>query len=389
MPSEQDPQVPLELKACACHLVQHPLTVKEQDPEMFRLILRHETTLDRLFTQRLGYRLHLTADTARLFKTGLPVERRTLLTASKSSSRTFHPLENLMLALVLGATVAGPGVLSLRDLVERVRSAAVEADIRLEDSATTRRAVVTALEWMIGMGLAQVLFAALEAYVGDESADAVLRFRPDRIALLPFPALGAAREAGDLTERARARAATRQWMRCQLVEEPVLYRTDLTEAEWSELRRRVWEEERLLEEMFGLSLEVRAEGFAAIDPEGGLTATSFPTGNTVSHAALLLIARLHDCPGHALHFEAIVAALLDLHQAHRSHWSSAPEQTPQPFARQVAELLVRLRLAEWAESPADESGADSQEVLHLLPAAGRFLPPAPAPEQTVEHRSLW
>jgi hypothetical protein len=55
------------------------------------------------------------------------------------------------------------------------------------------------------------------------------------------------------------------------VEDPVVYREDLTDGEWAELRRRLGEEERFLEEMFGLELEVRAEGVAARarDPQGG------------------------------------------------------------------------------------------------------------------------
>ena len=133
MPSDNRPQTALELQLCARHLVQQPLTCKEHDAEIFRMVRRHESELDRWFTQRLGYRLHVNADTARLFKDGCVPERRPLLTATL---RPFHQLEYVLLALVLGATVAGPDVVSLRDLIERVRSAAIEAGIALEDSPT-------------------------------------------------------------------------------------------------------------------------------------------------------------------------------------------------------------------------------------------------------------
>jgi hypothetical protein len=121
------------------------------------------------------------ADTARLFKDGCVPPRRPLLTPTL---RPFHQLEYVLLALVLGATVAGPDVISLRDLIERVRSAAIESGIALEDSPTMRRALVSVLQWMIGRGLAYELHERIEAYAGDESADAVLRIRADRIALL-------------------------------------------------------------------------------------------------------------------------------------------------------------------------------------------------------------
>jgi uncharacterized protein (TIGR02678 family) len=58
------------------------------------------------------------------------------------------------------------------------------------------------------------------------------------------------------------------------------------------MRRRFGEESRYLEEMFGLVLEARAEGVAAIDIDGGCTDVSFPAGGTTAHAALLLLEAL-------------------------------------------------------------------------------------------------
>ena len=59
MPSDSRPQTAFELQLCARHLVQQPLTCMEHDPEIFRMVRRHEGELDRWFTQRLGYRLHV------------------------------------------------------------------------------------------------------------------------------------------------------------------------------------------------------------------------------------------------------------------------------------------------------------------------------------------
>jgi uncharacterized protein (TIGR02678 family) len=215
--------------------------------------------LDRWFTQRLGYRLHLSADTARLFKAGVVPEHRPLRTRS---GRPLHHLEYVLLTLVVASTVAGPTVISLRDLIDLVRSAAAEVDIALASDSTERRALAAALHWMIDHGLATELHSHVEAYASDVTADAVLKMRPDRIALLALPAL-ASSGSGDLLQHAQRRGNTRQWLRARLVEDPVVYREDLTDGEWAELRRRLGEEERFLEEMFGLELEVRAEGVAA------------------------------------------------------------------------------------------------------------------------------
>jgi uncharacterized protein (TIGR02678 family) len=395
VPSDRPPQSVLELQTCARHLLQRPLTCKEHDPELFRLIRRHESELDRWLTQRLGYRLHVNADTARLFKDGFVAERRPLRTPS---GRPFHPLEYTLLALVLGSTVAGPAVISLRDLVERVRSAAVEADITLEDSPTMRRSLVCVLQWMIELGLASELYQHVEAYAGDETADAVLKIRPERIALLPLSALVGAESPQDLLARAERRGTSRQWMRCRLVEDPVLYRADLSDAEWSELRRRLGEEEDLLEEMLGLTLEARAEGIAAIDPSGVLAETRFPAGGTVCHAALLLIGRLSALPARAADWKDVVDVIGELAETHSRGWAGDLVESPDRLARRVTDLMLDLRLAAWISrhEPAQQSGQVGSEtqlpdaahteprVFRLLPAAGRFLPGADIEADTTQ-----
>lgn len=184
--ASQDPQVGVERRACARHLLGHPLTCAEDDPDVFRLIRHHETELDRWFTQRLGYRLHVDSDTARLFKSGTVPDHRPLRT---HTGRPFTQLEYVVFALVLATTAAGPSVISLRDLVEDIRSAAVEAGVTLTGDVTERRAVVSVLRWMIAHGLAIEMHENVDVYAADETADAVLRIRPERISLIPLPAL--------------------------------------------------------------------------------------------------------------------------------------------------------------------------------------------------------
>ena len=123
-------------------------------------------------------------------------------------------------------------MISLRDLVDQVRSAAAEAEIPLADRPQDRRALVSALKWMIDHGLAAELHAHIDAYATDETADAVLKMRPDRIAMLPLPNLVGALGSAELLDRADRRASTRRWMRARLVEDPVVYRTDLDDLEW-------------------------------------------------------------------------------------------------------------------------------------------------------------
>jgi uncharacterized protein (TIGR02678 family) len=339
--AEGDPHHELELRTAARRLVRTPLVCAELDPEMHRLIRRHEAELDRWFTQRLGYRVHVDGDTARLFKTGYAPDGRPLRTAT---GRAFTASEHTLLALVLAATASGPAVISLRDLVAEVRSAATESGVRLVGDTAERRALVTALRWLIDHGIAIELHEHVDDFALDEHADAVLKMRPDRIALLMVPAVAGSETADELLERASRRSSTRTWMRTRLVEDPVIHRTDLTDDEWGELRRRLGEEARMLDEMFGMIIEARAEGVAAIDPDGSLTSTAFPTSGTIGHAALLVIERLAAEQAATFDDRRLVDLVGEFVDAHRKHWRADLVDRPERLARHVIDLLLDLRM---------------------------------------------
>ncbi len=354
-----DPHRQLDLRAAARHLVTHPLVLAERDPDTFGLIRRHEQTLDRWFTQRFGYRLQVTADTARLFKSTVVAGRRPLRTAS-SQSRPFSVREYTMLSLALAAVAAGPSVISLRDLLHEVRSAATDAEVTVTDEPADRRALVTALRWMIRHGVAIEMHDRVERYAADDAADAVLRIRPDRVALLPLPVLARSETVDEVLDRPDRGLSSRAWMRSLLLEEPVLYRTDLSEDEWAELRRRLGEESAIFDEMFGLNVEARAEGVMAIDPEDRLTDSRFPRSGTVGHAALLLIDRLVETDRTSLSRGEFVDTLAVLAAEHRRYWSKLAAD-PDRLADEILELLGDHRLAE----------VDG-DTVRLLPAAWRY-----------------
>lgn len=354
-----DPRRALDLRAAARRLVTHPLLLADDDPDTFRLVRRHEQTLDRWFTQRFGYRLQVTVDTARLYKSTVVADRRPLRTTT-SQPRPFSMREYTMLALALAAVAAGPNVISLRDLVHEVRSAATDAGVTVTEEPADRRALVTALRWLIAHGIAAEMHDRVDRYAGDGEADAVLRIRPDRVALLALPSLARAETPEELQHRAERVTATRQWMRAALLEEPVLYRTDLSEDEWGELRRRLGEESAIFEEMFGLYVEARAEGIAVIDPGDGLTDSRFPTGGTVGHVALLLLDRLIGGGNTTISRDDLVEEVRVLAAERRPYWSQLADD-PDSLAREILDLLEDHRLAQ----------ADA-DTIRLLPAAWRY-----------------
>ena len=392
------PQAALERRECARHLLRRPLTCYEQFPDVFSLIRRHHGALDQWFTQRLGYRLHIDADTARLFKSGIVPNDRPLRTRT---DRPLHRRELQLLALVLATMSAGPLVMSLRDLIGDIRSAAVEAGTLLGVDASDRRCLVTVLQWMVDQGLVAELHDQVDRYVDDADADAVLRVRPDRIALVANSSVLGESSAADVLARSDRRDAFRQWARCHLAEDPVLYRSDLTDAEWFELRRRVGDESRMLDEMFGLTLEARVEGFAAIDPNGTLTDVRFPTGGTVGHCALLLLERVtrsgtekagpgtdaspsadasglgtEASPAHEHDAVEVSAIVAELAREHAARWSKDLVANPDLLARRAIALLESQRLVE-----------QSADGVCVLSAAYRYLPTVTIVES--EQVALW
>ncbi|WP_419931220.1 TIGR02678 family protein [Candidatus Poriferisodalis sp.] len=350
-----------ELREAAGFLAVHPLIAAERHPEEFGLVRRHHQQLDQWFTQRFGYRLEISADTARLYKTTVVPSRRPLRTAG-TQPRPFRVAEYRALALVLAAVVSGPNVVSLRDLVDSMRAAAADAGIEFSVESADRRALVTALRWMIVHGLAIELHHGVDAYREDQDADAVLEIRPDRVAALPLNTLAGAESVDQLIDRTQHRRSARSWMRALLLEEPVVYRGDLSEAEWFELRRRLGEESGHFEEMFGMCIEARAEGLMAVDETGRLTDVTFPPTGTIGQAALLLIDRLaHRATDRAARAD-VDSIVRDLAAEHDAYWSEL-RKNPERLAAEALELLADHRLV--------ETNGSNGDVL-VLPAAFRY-----------------
>lgn len=356
-----DPQRAGELTTAARALLADPWRPAETDPGLFTVIRRHAEVLDRWFTQRLGYRLVVNSDTARLVKSGHVPHDRPL---RARTGREFAAREYTTLALVLAATASGPDRVSLRDLVLQVRSAAADAGVGFDSGAGQRRALVTALRWLIDRGVMTELDRSVGGYETDAEADALLGIRNDRLAMLATPALSGPETATELLDRARDDGGSRAALRRRLVEDPVVYADDLAPESWAELRRRSGEEARYAEEMFALELEVRAEGIAAIDTDGGCSDLAFPTGGTLGHAALLLLSALVDRHRDGATRDQVDAELAELVAAHGRHWNKDAREAPGKLRDDVLALLASMRLAELG----------SGGRVHPRPVAARYAP---------------
>lgn len=366
--ARSDPQRDGELVLATRALLTRPWRTVESDPEIVALARRHADALDAWFTQELNYRLVVTADTARLIKIGHVPTDRPLRTVS-TTPRPFTSTEYTALALVLAATTSGPDRTSLRDLINAVHTAAAEAGVVLDTDAASRRALVTALRWLIAQGMLRELDRSVAVYEHDADADALLEVRQDRMALLPTGAVVGAETADELLDRARERGSAATAGRRALIEDPVVLESDLDPTRFAELRRRAGDEARRIEARTGLVLEARAEGFAALDVDGGCSDVVFPAGGTVPHAALLLVSELvyqfrpAEDP-EPIAWGAVREVLDELVAEHGRYWSKQALADRDRFAADVVALLVAMRMV----------GVETDGSVRVLPPAARYVP---------------
>lgn len=379
-----------ERRQAACALLSRPILTSRTDPGALTLVRRHATALSSTFATVLGYQLVVESGFARLVKTPLAPPAPTRPARRRSGGRPFTTTTYTYLALVAAALLA-PGTgeqVLLSDLIEQVRSDAATAGIALPDSAAESRNLVAALHWLEDWGVLTETDGTVNAWSdrGDEALLSIHR------SLLPHLL---ARPLADLTDPTAVWAGDdadgqpRRSLRRKLVENPVLSRDDLSPAERDVLSRERTELSRVLDESFGLVLEVRAEGLLAYQPDEGLTDVDFPGPGTVKQAALLLVNVLtdlgrptatttavvdgRDVPGLHTDWAAVDDALTDLTTRYRRSWGGIADDLP-ALRDAIVALLASLSLA-----IATPTGL----VLH--PAAGRYQPET-APQQPTRAR---
>jgi uncharacterized protein (TIGR02678 family) len=358
----EDAQDAHERRLAARALLRQPLlpTGRGHDDEL-RLIRRHRVALTRFFSESLGYRLSVDPSGARLFKTGLGRDGSRPLLRGRAAV-PFTPRAYALLTLTIAALTRTKSQLLVDELVAAVRATAVEAHVDVDlDAIGDRRALHAAL-------LALVRFGALSERDGDlehwaeDSTQSLLDVHRDILGLLVAAPLSTMESVDDLLAPARvpsaaggARIATRR----RLVESPILTTSELAadHADWW-ARNRNREREWYLDQL-GLSLELRAEGALALDPDEELTDVEFPGRGRTSHLALLLLEATVE------HVRPVV---------------DDAGRTPQPPAawhtleRGRIDELARPVLAQWAkglrrDQREDPAGAVA-ESLRLLESVG-------------------
>jgi uncharacterized protein (TIGR02678 family) len=353
-------------------LLRSPLIVAALEPDEHRRIRRHADELVAMFRKYLGYRLAIDARLARLYKAGLGDDRERPIVV-RNSKAPFSPRDYTYLALVCSVLFATSQQILFSGLVVDVEQAAAEAGIDLDQANRSERlGLVHAVRRLIDWGALVEVDGSVTGYAEGAVTEALLTVERDVVRELLATTLRDVSTPAELLRNATevAPEAIRHRVRRRIVECPVVILADLPEAERSWLRPSQRREAQLLEENFGLRLEIRSEGVAALDPADELTDVFFPRDGTVAQAALLTIAALVDgiddtsvpsAPIEAAALEETVASLL---RQHERHWSKDYHGRPDRLRADVEELLCAMGVARRAPGGG----------LNLLAVAARYAP---------------
>ncbi|MFI0777299.1 TIGR02678 family protein [Streptomyces sp. NPDC021212] len=362
----------LERRQAARLLLASPVLTAHRNPGELALVRRHAPALRSVFSRMLGYQLVVESSFARLVK--VPV--RGDAPARHSSGTGFTPQIRALFCLACAALLA-PGTgeqILISSFIEQIRADAAAAGVALDDSRSQRRYLVTAIGLLIEWGVLTETDGTLAGW-SERHEEALLSIhRPLLPHLLARP-LGCVERLEDLwTPPGPESDEPRRSLRRKLVENPLVRREQLSESERDVLSRERSDLTRLLEEHFGLVLEVRAEGTLAYASDGPASDIEFPGPGTVRQAALLLIdvllqhrseSTLPTGPEPSLRctWSEVDAALQELAAAHAKAWSSLYTSDPDRLRSDVMRLLLAMSLAE-----ADDEG------LLLHPVAARYRP---------------
>jgi uncharacterized protein (TIGR02678 family) len=319
-------------------LLASPILTARAQPADFDLVRRRRDPLVRWFDYYCGWRLVVESRSgyARLAKVRRTVDATRPARRRRSGAAPFDRRRYVLLC-VAAAELLGTPVTTIGLLADRVAQATA-ADPELPTVDTTSRAermaFVDALRLLESFGAVEVLDGTTESYVDSAAAkvlyrvDAMLVMRliaaptspsrltsarfdgPAQLAELvreprygpaegPGPAEREDTDDGDGPSPVQRTLALRHAVFRRLLDDPVVHRDDLSDAELGylisptgrQLVRRAADEA-------GMDLEERAEGWLLVDPDGLATDTRFPDdGSHAKVAALALLDRINAEPG--------------------------------------------------------------------------------------------
>ncbi|SCZ60061.1 TIGR02678 family protein [Thiohalomonas denitrificans] len=360
----------------------------ESDTPAFALVRRHTEWLREWLARETGWALQVEGDFARLHKApadhgdasrGAPPHYR------RAGATPFDRRRYALFCLALADLERGESQVTLGNIGNAVVHGATDpmltgAGLRFElEGRDERRDLVAVVRLLMELRVLSRVAGDEESYIAagrdvlydvDRRVLAALLVTARGPSLLPPDELPAgtlermtavtARYVPDTTE-ARNREL-RQRLTRRLLDDPVLYWSELDEDEHAYLTSQRAAIARRIEEATGLIPEVRAEGIAMVDPSADLTDERMPAEGTEGHITLLLAEHLAatDAQQTRAGLEARVRGWV---AEYGRFWKKAAREpgAESMLVQQALERLEALRLVV----------REGEEVMPL-PAIGRF-----------------
>lgn len=356
--------------------------------ELFALVTKHQQPLREWFDAETGWRLITTGEAARLAKLTGDADSTYPAVEAGGAKQPFGRRRYVLTCLALAVLDRSDQQITLGRLAEQVVLAAADPALTSTGLAFTmqhrdeRSDMVAAVRLLLDLGV-------LDRVVGDEQSfvsttgDVLYDVRRRTMSLLLTSARGPSMlaEASDrcaaltyesppATDELRNRRIRHRLTRT-LLDEPVLYYAQLTEAEAGYLSSQRAMICRRITEFTGLVAEVRAEGIAMVDPFDDLTDVRMPESGTEGHVTLLVAERLAAARGAVpvVELHAMVRALAAEYTRQRVWRGSAADAgAAEELVGTALRRLVALRLALWSPGAAE---------VTALPAIARYGVAAP------------
>ncbi len=370
-----------DLRRAARALLRRPLLLARDDPETFRVVRQQATPLRDWFEQNSGWRLHIDAEVARLFKRVGMAPDGTHPAREPRSELPFGRRRYVLICLALSVLERADQQITLGRLAEGIIVAASDqrlaaAGVTFELSGRGERAdLVAVVRFLLELGVLARVAGDEDAFMretGDVLYDIERRVMAVLISAARGPSTITAESFAERldalvaeTEPASAELrnrATRHRLMRSLLDEPVIYYDELSDAERAYLTAQRALLTARAGELTGLLPEIRAEGIAMVDRRDELTDVWMPEIGTDGHVALLIGEELaaHD---RDVGVEELRALVRRLAQEHRSYWRRSTREPGAEIAL-VEHALERLGALRLVRRDGDR--------VHPLPALGRF-----------------
>ncbi|MFG1958584.1 TIGR02678 family protein [Nonomuraea sp. NPDC049028] len=352
-----------------------------RDPDKLVLVRRHLSELRDWLTRETGWRLVVDSESARLFKTA-PDPSDATHPARGRAGEPYGRRRYVVLCLALAMLERADAQTTLGGLAEEVLNAAAEPELDFAftlDSRQERADLVAVVRTLIDWGVLRKVAGDEDAYLS-ATGDVLYDVRRPVLAALLTGTRGpstitaesfgeriaelAAEPVAD-TDDLRNQALRRRLTR-RLLEDPVVYYTDLDEAERVYLTSQRHAITRRIEEATGLVAEVRAEGIAMADPDDELTDVRMPEQRTDGHVTLLVAELLAERGEQSM--EELRSFVRQAAREHTSFWRKGVTEPGAEDGLLATALgkLTALRLAEVRH-----------DTVAGLPAIARYALDAP------------